>query len=65
MLLNKIELLYEPSLILDHELKPALMILCEQHSFFYHTNCIQVSRIYQFSFFRVRMINPHANHVNF
>ena len=34
MLLDKIGLLYEHFLILDHDLKLVLMILCEQHSFF-------------------------------
>ena len=34
MLLDKIGLLYEPFLILDHDLRLVLMILCEQHSFF-------------------------------
>ena len=65
MPLDKIGLLSEPSLILAHDLRLVLMILREQHSFFYHTNCMQASCIYQFLFFQVRMDNPHANHVNF
>ena len=65
MLLDKIGLLYEPYLILTHDLRIVLMILFEQHSFFYHTNCMQASCSYQFSFFQVRMVNPHGNHVNF
>ena len=64
MIFDKIGLLYEPFLILVHDLRLVLMILCEQHSFFYHTNYIQASCIYQFPFFRVRMVNSHANHVN-
>ena len=34
MLLDKTGLLCEPSLILVHDLRLVLMILCEQHSFF-------------------------------
>ena len=34
MLLDKIGLLYEPSLILVYDLRLVLMILCEQHSLF-------------------------------
>ena len=34
MLLDYIGLLYEPSLILAHDLRLVLMILCEQDSFF-------------------------------
>ena len=34
MVLDKIGLLYEPFLILDYDLRLALMILCKQHSFF-------------------------------
>ena len=41
------------------------MILHEQHSFFYHTNCMQACCIYQFLFFLVKMVNHYANHVNF
>ena len=33
MLSDKIGLLYEPFLILVHDLRLVLMILCEQHSF--------------------------------
>ena len=65
MLFDKTGLPYEPSLILVHDLRLVLMILYEQHSFFYPTNYQQASWICQFSFFRVRMVNPHANHVNF
>ena len=65
MLLDSIGLLYELYLILAHDLMLALMILYEQHCFFYHTNCIQASCSYQFSLFLVRMVNHYENHVNF
>ena len=65
MLLDYIGLLYELSLILAHDLMLALMTLYEQHCFFYHTNCIQASCIYQLSFFLVRMVNHYANHASF
>ena len=35
MLLNKIGLLFEPSLISVHDLRLVLIILCEQHNFVY------------------------------
>ena len=38
MLLDYIGLLYEPFLILTHELRLILMILSERHSFLYQTN---------------------------
>ena len=45
MPLDKIGLLYEPFLILNHDLRLVLMFLCEQDSFSYHANCIQASCI--------------------
>ena len=46
MHLDETELLYELSLILAHDLMPVLITLCEQHSYFYHTNCIHSCCIY-------------------
>ena len=41
MLLDKIGLRYEPFLVLNHALTLVLKLLCEQHSFLYHTNYMQ------------------------
>ena len=65
MLLNQIVILYGLSLILAHDLMLVLMILYEQHSFYYQTNCIQASRTYQLSFFLVGTVNHYANHASF
>ena len=51
MLLDKKQLFYEHFLVLDHALMLVLVILHEQHSFFYDTDCIQACCTYLISIF--------------
>ena len=51
MLLEKKQLLYKPFLVLDHASMLVSKLLCEQHSFLYHTDCKEACCTYQFSYF--------------
>ena len=44
---------------------PVLNFLCEWHIQFYHVNQPQAFRLFQFSFFLVKMLNHYEVHVIF